>query len=218
MECSYQQCQDCPKRVLCLANGKTCFGYVADAIKDAFGSQIPVDEIIPLLKPNFEEVVDDEDFPRAITFDALDGSEDVDSVGTIEEARCSPCNWFWYPAHSMEFLLVCDMRYLEWMKKVSNPLSDSNSWDPEPTKEQIEQANKYLERVLGYTFKHWKFEHARVDTDGEGGPLGITLGAYELDGGPLSAIRIWLKGLMGGIARVEYSSRLHEIWLGFVGD
>lgn len=211
------RCEECEFRLRCLGTTDCfLFSQLAEYITMDFGDKIPVNEVIEGIRAvNVEE-----DPSGGISFDVegIDVSE-AEVVNTIEEVRRSSCEFFIYPAHSINPFIVADLRFIEWMKKVSNPLTDSNSWEPEVTPAQIQQADEYLRRVANWRFSRLGFQAFIEKADDASSAFGITLGIGECNGNTIEAVRIWLQRQHGiKIGQVGYGSKLHEIWLGFVGD
>lgn len=158
----------------------------------------------------------------------------IPSVSTIEEARQSSAQLFKYPAHDVDCMLLTDIRMLEWMMKVSDPLTKGNYWEPRPSWDEIENAIKYLKTmkkqldrfgfdmfIEGGTFDYRidAFYDERSEKMSVSGiPNGVSLG-NELSSDVWLAIISWMIEVKNiDVQMVAYGSPLHAVWLGFVRD
>jgi hypothetical protein len=199
--------------------------WIEEEVKNYFGAGVRIDQIVECLA--FKTVQDPSEFEVT--------SIVIPEVRTLEEARLSSCYYFSmfrypahfsmfrYPAHSVDsFLKVGDLRFLEWMKKVSSPLTKSNSWDPYLTAEQAVEAVAHLEFVAD-NFRRFCCRAVVEQDDEQQIPFGVGLAIDDCSATPASdVVHVWLndpKCCPGfSIGQVGYSTPLHEIWLGFVRD
>lgn len=197
--------------------------WLEEQIIVSFGDKLPAKEIVSLVKPValIGESIEDE---RDVEVESIIPME-IPEVGTMCEAYESGCNYFLYAAHADDYFLVCDIRYLEWLKKVSNPLSTGNYWEPEITPKDVVKAQEYLEQ-MAYPFRSFGFEPS-LQLEGTGdlseedlvmAVIGLQLAIEGCHQAIIDAVIIWLTTKNVHVAKVEYGSYLHQIWLGFVGD